>query len=96
MTNTSAITLGSTAVFGGTGTINVPYSQTSGTLAPGGIGTVGTFNLASGATLAGGTLSVDVTPSSSDLLNVTGNLNLTGPTVLSIPALATAGSGRLS
>ncbi len=93
LSNTSAITIGSTGTFGGTGTINVPYSQTSGTLAPGGVGTVGTLTLASGAALAGGTLALDITTGTSDLLNVQGNLTLTGTTVLNVPALATVGAG---
>ena len=78
----------------GTGTISVAVTAGSGptTVAPAGVGGVGTFTL--GSTLAidaASTLSFDINGATPDLLAITGALSVTG-----LPSLAVTTSGTLA
>jgi fibronectin-binding autotransporter adhesin len=87
--------LTSTQILFGSGTINGAYTQTLGTLAPGGVGTVGTLSETGNLNLAGGILAVDLNGNSgSDLLSVTGNLALGGPVTLAATFLNSASVGQ--
>jgi autotransporter-associated beta strand protein len=70
----------SNGVLGGTGSIASPLTVVSGgTLAPG--ASVGTFTVSNSATL-GGTTVMELNPSGSDLLRVTGSITSTGGLVV--------------
>lgn len=97
----SAVTVGGAAATGtptltgagGTvnGTLNVAAAGggAAGTVSPGTVGTTGTLN--AGATTIAGTYACDVTASAADVLNVTGNLDITGAT-LAVSAVSPAAS----
>ncbi len=94
----SGFALNSTAVLEGGGTIKGNYDQTAGTLAPGGVGTVGTLTTNGNLTLQGGTLAVDLngnTSLTSDLLAVNGNLSISSHTILDATFLSTASAGEM-
>lgn len=74
----STITVEATATLTGSGTANAPLTA-AGTIAPGsGIGTL----TVTGDSTVSGTLSIEVNASSADKLSVTGNLDLTGSTLV--------------
>jgi autotransporter-associated beta strand protein len=87
----SAVTVGGNAatgtptLTGAGGTVNGPLTiaaaglGVAGTVNPGTVGTTGTLN--TGATTIAGTYACDVTASATDLLAVTGNLDITGATL---------------
>lgn len=80
----SVVTVGEGASLQGSGTIAGPVTTVGATsvIAPGGIG-FGTLN--TGATVIAGYLDIEVGAASSDLLNVSGNLDVTGATVSFYP-----------
>jgi autotransporter-associated beta strand protein len=96
ITANPAFTLASGATLTGTGTVVGPYTHSAGTLNPGGIGTAGTLSFSSNLSLAGGAVTFDLSGSNAstggiynDLIAVTGNLNLTGTTPISLNMLGT-------
>ncbi len=75
------------SVLGGDGSVKSVLVRAEGTLAPG--HTVGTFTVNEGATFdPGGTLQIELDGSTSDKLNVVGNLNLGGSAVLDVLGIA--------
>ncbi len=90
--------LNSTTVLSGTGTIHGNYNQTTGTLAPGEVGVVGTLTANGNLSLSGGTFAVDLNGTisqPSDLMVVNGNLSLSSPTTLNATFLSTASVGQI-
>lgn len=73
----SAVSVSAGATLTGTGSANGPVTVT-GTVSPG-LNSIGTLNL--GATTLSGTFAAEVDSTSADLLNVVGNLDVTGGTV---------------
>jgi autotransporter-associated beta strand protein len=84
--NTGTPTLTGTGTVGGSLAIAAAGSGAAGTVNPGSIGGIGT--LSTGATTIAGTYACDLNATTSDVLAVTGTLNLTGST-LAVNALAT-------
>lgn len=83
-TGTGEVAVSSSASFGGSGTISGALTS-AGTLLPGAASTVGTLNAAGGLAMSGGNLIVDLDGTNTaiggvtnDLLNVTGNVTLSG------------------
>ncbi len=76
----SAVTVSAGATLAGTGTISGPVTTlgTTSVIAPG-AGSIGTLN--TGDTVLTGILAAELNASGSDILNVTGNLDVTGATV---------------
>ncbi|MES2657896.1 MAG: autotransporter-associated beta strand repeat-containing protein [Verrucomicrobiota bacterium] len=88
-TSTGAVTVANTTTVGGTGTIGGAISvHNGGKIAPG--TSIGTLAASSTATFAtGSSLEIELNASTSDRLNVTGNLNITDAT-LNITSLVPA------
>lgn len=85
---TGAMTIASTAILGGTGTIGAvtTTAEAGSTISP---GTLGTATLgSSGAVSIAGTLAIEMDGSSADRLNVGGALDLTGSTLAIFPLSA--------
>jgi autotransporter-associated beta strand protein len=78
-TATGTPTLGGIGTVNGVVTINAASGGAAGTVNPGTAGTTGTLN--AGNTTIAGTYACDVSGSASDLLAVTGNLDVTGATL---------------
>ena len=88
-TATGTPTLGGIGTVNGVVTINAASGGAAGTVNPGTAGTTGTLN--AGNTTIAGTYACDVSGSASDLLAVTGNLDVTGAT-LAVSGALTASS----
>ncbi|MFM2221248.1 MAG: hypothetical protein RLZZ553_996 [Verrucomicrobiota bacterium] len=87
-TGTSAVSVSAGAVLGGTGSVSGTVSvASSGSIAPG----VGIGQLTTGALTLAGTYACDVDASTSDVLAVNGNIDLTGAT-LAVSGTMTASS----
>jgi len=80
-TSTGNVAVNSTGTLGGTGTIGGAITvNSSGTLAPG--ASIGTLTASSSVTfVAGSSFAVELNAVTSDRVNVTGNLNITGATL---------------
>lgn len=76
---------GSNGFVNGPVTISAANGGAAGTISPGTVGTIGTLN--TGAAVIAGTYACDINDTAVDLLNVSGNLDLTG-SVLALNELA--------
>jgi autotransporter-associated beta strand protein len=92
--NTAVTVSGATATLAGSGTVGgLVTVQSSGNLSPGiDAGTPGTLNLTAGLTLNAGALNLKCGPlgapgTNSDLINITGDLTLTGATSINLSHL---------
>jgi fibronectin-binding autotransporter adhesin len=91
----SAVTVGSLGTLGGIGSFTLGASS-GGTLAPGATaGTIGTLNFLGGLTLTGGAYTDDINNAgNSDVLAVTGNLNLGSASTLNVNVLDSTSGGN--